>query len=110
MNTKYSTNTSLALENNILLSRHLYFCVTNCTKHRGEYTTGIFLDFPKAFDTINHNIMLTKLNYYGIRGIPLEWIKSYLEHKKQVVLCKGNNMQCTTRVYIRFFIIFNLYR
>ena len=48
-------------------------------------TCGLFLDFSKAFDTINHDILLSKLYSYGIRGNPLRWFESYLYNRNQVV-------------------------
>ena len=48
-----------------------------------ESTVGIFLDLSKAFDTINHEILLTKLSIYGIRGLPLKLLTNYLSNRQQ---------------------------
>ena len=51
----------------------------------GKYTIGIFLDLSKVFDTINHDILLHKLEVYRIRGVALAWLARYLSHRMQCV-------------------------
>ena len=50
-----------------------------------NYTLGVFIDL-KAFDTVNHEILLHKLKLYGINGTCLEWFKSYVSNRKQCIV------------------------
>uniref|UniRef100_A0A3P9L4Z8 Reverse transcriptase domain-containing protein n=1 Tax=Oryzias latipes TaxID=8090 RepID=A0A3P9L4Z8_ORYLA len=58
--------------------------ITNALDKK-KYAAGIFIDLKKAFDTLNHDILLDKLEVYGIRGLALTWVKSYLTGRKQFV-------------------------
>ncbi|CAB4007160.1 Hypothetical predicted protein, partial [Paramuricea clavata] len=49
-----------------------------------EITCGIFIDLKKAFDTVDHKILLSKLYYYGIWGTAYDWFCSYLNGRTQV--------------------------
>ena len=49
------------------------------------YTLGIFMDLSKAFDTINHDILLNKLYHYGFRGVSNAWFCNYLSNRQQFV-------------------------
>ena len=76
---KYSTKLSLAsLAND--MSKSL---------DEGKITLGVFIDFRKAFDTINHNILCKKLEYYGVKGLHLQWIRNYLSDRTQFVTYDG---------------------
>ena len=50
-----------------------------------KYTCGIFIDLCKAFDTVDHTILLNKMHHYGIRGVVHKLFKSYLSNRMQYV-------------------------
>ena len=47
------------------------------------FSCGVFIDLKKAFDTVDHKILLDKLNYYGLRGIDNQWFSSYFTNRTQ---------------------------
>ena len=57
------------------------------------YAIGVFFDLSKAFDTINHDILIQKLYHYGVRGVTLDWFKSYLANRFQFVNISGVSSQ-----------------
>ena len=87
------------VENNILSQKQFGFQNAHSTEHaipqfvnqitdafsQGKYNLGIFVDLSKAFDTVNHNILLEKSKAYGIQSENLKWFRSYLSNRKQFI-------------------------
>ena len=55
----------------------------------GNFACSISVDLQKAFDTVDHSILLSKLGHYGIRRLANKWFESYLANHKQFVLING---------------------
>ena len=63
----------------------------------GKITAGIFLDLSKAFDTLEHDVVYKKLELYGLRGVCLDWFKSYLNNRSMIVECKTGDTESKCR-------------
>jgi len=56
---------------------------------KGHYSGAIFIDLKKAFDTVEHEILIAKLRLYGVEGVEHDWFKAYLDARKQRCKVKG---------------------
>ena len=78
----------------MLTTSHSLISITETIRNSmedGKYGCGVFIDLKKAFHTVNHKILLTKLEHYGIRNEALMWFRSYLTDRKQFVYLNGVN-------------------
>jgi hypothetical protein len=80
--------------------------------------SGIFLDLTKAYDVLNHKVLLSKLNSYGIRGVANLWFESYLSHRKQCAEINSIKQEHMSRLQgklrmvchtVRFFVQYYFY-
>ena len=95
---------SYLTENNLISSQQSGFCSLHSTVtalleatnnwafniDKGSVNAVVFLDLKKAFDTVDHTIILSKLFEYGIRGNAYEWLRSYLDNRNQQCLVNGS--------------------
>ena len=116
-------------ENNILYEKQFGFQTAHSTDHaiiqlvneisksfeEDKFTLGVFIDLSKAFDTVDHKILITKLKNYGIRNKNLKWFISYLSNRKQYISYDDQktdmaNITCgvPTRIDIRTITFSNL--
>ena len=92
------------MEANNLLSEHQHgfrkgrSCLTQLLEHfdnvlkilnSGEEVDVVYLDYAKAFDKVDHNILLIKLQKYGIKGKLFNWLKDFLLNRQQTVVVEG---------------------
>ena len=61
---------------------------------QGKFTVSIFIDLAKAFDTVNHDILLAKLSFYSVRGLAYDWFASYLNNRRQYVSIDNVESRC----------------
>ena len=96
-------------EHNILYSKQFGFQRNNSSEHaiiqlydqicesfeQNKFTLGVFIDFSKAFDTVDHKILIEKLLHYGVNGNNLKWFSNYLTNRKQFILYNENQKSST---------------
>ena len=59
------------------------------SQDENKFVFGIYIDLKKAFDTVSHDILLSKRQHYGIRGNALKWSESYLSNRRQYITTNG---------------------
>ena len=76
--------------------------IINVTQNRNHvHIIGIFIDLSKAFDTIDHDKMLIKVEHYGIRGTTLKLLENYLKHREQLTNFKGIDSEISEVEYYK---------
>ena len=74
---------------------HLTETIKQCPD-QGLFSCGIFVDLQKAFDTVDLDILLGKLEQHGIRGITNKWFETYLKDRQQFVSINGYSSECAS--------------
>ena len=69
------------------LLNHMQFVYDSIVS--GNFVISVFFDLKKTFNTVDHKILLSKFDFYGIRGVSHEWLKSYLSERNQITITDG---------------------
>ena len=102
--------------NNILYDKQFGFQKANSTDHvfmqladqlydsfnENKFTIGVVIDLSKAFDTVNHEILLKKLNHYGVIGNNLKWFLNYLTNRKQFITFNQTDKTSTLQIKVEY--------
>ena len=65
----------------------------------GKFSCGVFTDIQKVFDTVNYDILLSKLNHYGIGGVAFDGFKSHLSNRTQYAIINNERSEIQTIKY-----------
>jgi hypothetical protein len=89
---KLLTPSQFGFQKKVCIEDAIFFLLDNILTSLDQRKSvgGIFCDPSKVFDCVNHNILLNKLRYYGVRGPYFAWFKSYLANRKQKVCITAN--------------------
>ena len=81
---------------------HVFISVIGLIKKyldNDHFDCKVFIDLQKSFDTVNHDILFVKRDFYGIHGLANSWLKSFLENRKQHVSLPGHSSIIKTVTY-----------
>ena len=126
---KCSSISCIHKENKIIYSKQFGFQTGHSTDHaitqlvdqiyddfkENKHTLGVFINLAKAFDTVDHKLLLRKMEIYGISGVTLKWFENYLLNRKQYIQIsniknrfKGYQMRSSPGINISSSLIFDI--
>ena len=78
---------------------HTFISLTEIIRNalnNGKFACGVFVNLQKAFDTVNQDDLLSKLNHYSIRGVAFDWFKGYLSDRTQYATINNERSEIQT--------------
>ena len=80
-------------------TNHTFISLTEIIRNalnNGKFACGVFVNLQKAFDTVNQDDLLSKLNHYSIRGVAFDWFKGYLSDRTQYATINNERSEIQT--------------